>query len=101
MANPVPAVYDRDGRYVVSGEAAARLSAQLGHEPQPGEQVPLVLVDDADLEPGYQAEFERWLHTAGAEAYQHAKAHPELAMTADEARARLAAARAERRLCTG
>lgn len=61
------------------------------------EQVPLVLADDAELDSAYEADFEHWMRTVGAAAYEHAKAHPELAMTAEEARARLAAARAKRR----
>lgn len=53
--------------------------------------------DDPDLDPACEADFERWMRSAGAAAYEHAKAHPELAMTAEEARARLAGARAKRR----
>lgn len=86
-------MFDESGN-VVSGEAADRLSAILGHQPTPGYPVSLTWAGDDDLDRAYAGDFEDWLHTVGKAAYDHAKARPELASTPDEARARLAERRA-------
>ena len=96
MTEAFEAVYDANGNYVVSGEAAARLSETLGHEPEPGEHVHLALVEDQDLDAQHADDFQEWLHTVGKAAYDHAKVHPELAMSADETLEWLAEARAQR-----
>ena len=96
MTEAIQAVFDESGNYVISGEAAERLSAILGHQPTPGEQVSLTLVGDDDLDRVYADDVDDWLNTVGKAAYNHAKAHPERAMNPDEARARLAERRALR-----
>lgn len=95
-AGPVPAVFDENGNYVVSGEAAAHLSAQLGHQPIPGEQVTLALVGEYEPEPRYDDDFQHWLQTVGKTAYGNAEAHPERSLAVEQVKANLAERHARR-----
>ena len=91
------AEFDENGRLLLSDDVAARLGAQLGHDPQPGDKVTLALVEDADLPPASE-DFERWLQTDAVASIEDMRAHPEHNLTIDQVRehfaAKLAAARA-------
>ena len=91
------AEFDEDRRLRLSDDTAARLSLQLGHEPQPGDQVRLALVDDGPP-PEHDADLERWLRSEVVASLADMHAHPELNKTSDQLRdhfaAKLAAAQA-------
>lgn len=84
------AEFDEDRRLRLSDDEAARLSVRLGHEPQPGDRVRLVLVDDG-LPPEHEADLERWLRSEAVASLTDMRAHPELSKTSDQLREHFAA----------